>query len=348
MAYVALVSGGTTLEVGGTAGQGGFPRHVSLYKRTDNSTWTEIVNTGGRSSPQVLIANPVYVTGLGEGLYSANYWYWNGSSWVQELTDVRFTVDLTTPYVYTTGVTRTRGGGVTLYFEAVDTSSYPDVGFTNTAGTGVSLLQWDLRKGASWATGVFVQSSPNLGQANSTNPKTYTSNYASSIGTYYVRVQANDRNSSLLSGLGTSGTYNTNTYTRDTDSFIVDPVPVSGPTGYLYTPGVESPFSNTLTVAIDRTDGTCDLSRWELFVGGSQLAYTEASSAGYYYRLASNFTGINRNRAVTVKTYQINWTGTSPSTDVTTHSAMSPYRSHNMLKRQHAPIEKRAAWLDGV
>lgn len=346
MAYVSLNPDGTVVTVGGSAGQGSYPRHISLYKRTDNSTWTEVVNTGGMSNPQVLIANPVSVTTLTEGLYSVNYWYWNGGAWVQELNDARFTVDLTAPTILSTTVNRTRGGGVTLTMEALDFSSYPDIGFTNTTGTGISILDWDLRKGSDWATGTFVQSSANLGQAQATNPKTFTSNYSASTGTYHIKVQAFDRNSGLLSALATSGTYNTNTQTRY-DSFVVDPIPSSGPFGYLYTPSGNA-ANHTLTVAIDRTNSTCDLSRWEMVIGGTQIAYIETSTNNYYYFLSSNFTGTNRNRPVTVKTYQINWTGTSPSTDVVTHSGMSPYRSHNMLKRKNSAIQNRASWLNGV
>lgn len=344
MAYVSLTSGGTVVNVYGSNGQGSYPRHVSLYKRTDNSTWTQTVNTGGMSSPQVLIANPISITGLTEGLYSVNYWYWNGSGWIQELTDARFTVDLTAPTVFSTAVNRTRGGGVTLTMEALDYSLYPDINFTNTTGTGIALLDWDLRKGSDWATGTPIQSSANLGQAQATNPKTFTSNY--SAGTYHIKVQAFDRNSGLLSALATSGTYNTNTQIRY-DSFVVDPVPSSGPYGYLYTPSGNA-ANHTLTVAIDRTDSTCDLSRWEMVIGGTQIAYIETSTNNYYYFLSNNFTGTNRNRPVTVKTYQINWTGTSPSTNVVTHSGMSPYRSHNMNKRNYASIEKRSSWLNGV
>lgn len=344
MATVGLGSGGTSVTVTGPHGTGSAPTHVSIYKRTDSSTWTEIFNSGGRSNPQVNIGNgTITISNLsGPALHSINYWYYNGSSWVQEVVDARFVVDQTPPTISTLSVSRTRGGGVTLTFSANDTnSSYWDVGSLNTAGTGISILDWNLRKGTSWATAVPVQSRANLGQAAGTNPRSYSANYASSPGTYQVLTKANDRDPNLLMSLSTSNSYNTNAATDQYSSFVVDPIPTSGPSASVYT------TLSPLALQITRTDSTCDLSRYEIYCDNVLRLYTEGNAASNFYNF-STLSKTLRNRTVQFKGYQINWTGTSPATVLTSHSGSSPYRMHNMHKRKHTTIEKRASWLNGV
>jgi hypothetical protein len=307
-----------TTTFNGPTGQGGAGYLYQFYYWAPGWTLEHSINNNSRSAGYTLQRNGYH--------YKIQSHYWNGGAWILNAESAG-RCDSTAPTISSVSTgTRFRGGYRYIQY------TYSD----DHTGVGTVKVDVSLPGSSSYTLNYYDYIPSDTGSD-------YLLLQFLTAGTHNVLVQGADQKYVVDSNITSLPAWNVvqpNWSSQYSASFYVDPIPSTGPT-------VSAPYIGA--VELTRTDATCDASRWEFLITGQGMVYLEVpDSASTVYDFSDSFTGLRRNRIITYKGYQLNWTGTSPSTDVTTHSAMSPYRSHNMLKRQHAPIEKRAAWLDGV